>query len=151
MFDSVNFVRSEEGINFSIDVNEVHCGVLVESIDMFVSTQCEDGEYWGDGDLAVCWSVEGLTNDESAQTMGSLLLRNIHSDDDVTRVMGEFYWERGFNERLRELLVAHGFSAEAAEDVSGSEWGMQDEGRASYDAYSIADEVREHFNIKATA
>lgn len=151
MFDSVNFVRSEEGINFSIAVNEVHCGVLVESIDMFVSTQCEDGEYWGDGDLAVCWSVEGLTNDESAQTMGSLLLRNIHSDDDVTRVMGEFYWEHGFDERLRELLVAHGFSAEAAESVCGSEWGMQDEGRASYDAEGIAEEVREHFGIAVAA
>lgn len=151
MFDSVNFVRSDEGINFSIDVNEVHCGVLVESIDMFVSTQCEDGEYWGDGDLAVCWSMEGLVNNESARTAGSLLLRNMHSDDDVTRVMGEFYWEQGFNERLREILIAHGFSAEAATGVYGSEWGMQDEGRASYDAYSIADEVREHFGIKATA
>jgi len=150
MFDSVKFMRSAEGINFSIEVNEMHCGVLVESIEMFVSTQCVDGEYWGDGDLAVCWSMEGLTNDESAQTMGNLLLRNLHSDDDVTRVMGEFYWEQGFNERLREILIAHGFSAEAAESVYGSEWGMQDEGRASYDANMVADEVREHFNIKAT-
>ena len=150
MFESVKFVRSAEGINFSIDVNEVHCGVLVESIEMFVSTECEDGEYWGDGDLAVCWSMEGLVNDETARTAGNLLLRNMHSDDDVTRVMGEFYWEHGFDERLRELLVAHGFSAEAAESVYGSEWGMQDEGRASYDANMIADEVRAQFKITAT-
>ena len=150
MFESVKFVRSAEGINFSIEVNEVHCGVLVESIEMFVGIEDDGDGYWGDGDLAVCWSMEGLTNDESAQTMGNLLLRNIHSDDDVTRVMGEFYWEQGFNERLREILIAHGFSAEAAESVYGSEWGMQDEGRASYDANMVADEVREHFNIKAT-
>lgn len=151
MFESVKFVRSDEGINFSIEVNEVHCGVLVESINMFVGIEDDGDGYFGDGDLAVLWSMEGLTNDESAQTMGSLLLRNIHSDDDVTRVMGEFYWEQGFNERLREILIAHGFSAEAAEDVYGSEWGMQDEGRASYDANSIADEVRKHFGITVAA
>jgi len=151
MFDSVKFVRSAEGINFSIEVNEVHCGVLVESINMFVGIEDDGDGCWNDGDLAVCWSMEGLTNDESAQTMGNLLLRNLHSEDDVTKVMGEFYWKQGFNERLRELLVAHGFSAEAAESVCGSEWGMQDEGRASYDAESIADEVRKHFGIAVVA
>lgn len=151
MFESVNFVRSEDGINFSIAVNEIHCGVLVESIDMFVGIEDDGDGYFGDGDLAVCWNMEGLTNDESAQTMGSLLLRNLHSDDDVTRVMGEFYWENGFTERLRELLVAHGFSAEAASNVFTSEWGMQDEGRASYDANAIADEVRKHFGIAVVA
>lgn len=151
MFDSVKFVRSAEGINCSIDVNEMHCGVLVESISMFVGTEDDGNGYFSDGDLAVNWSIEGLSNDENAETMGTLLLRDLDSDDEVTQVMGEFYWEHGFDERLREILVAHGFSAKAAESVCGSEWGMQDEGRASYDAESIADEVRKHFEIAVVA
>ena len=46
------------------------------------------------------------------------------------------------------ILVLETFScqssASAVAEVTGSEWGMQDEGRASYDANSIADEVRAH-------
>jgi len=63
-------------------------------------------------------------------------------DDEVGKVMGFFYWDAGYNNRLHAHLVAAGFTASAAYNVSGSEWGMQDEGRASYDAYDIADEVR---------
>lgn len=151
MLNTAIFTQDNEGIYININVEEMFCGVLVESITMFVGIEDDGDGYFNDGDLAVNWSIEGLTNNENAQTMGMLLLRNLHSDDEVTQVMGEFYWENGFTERLRELLVAQGFSAEAAADVTTSEWGMQDEGRASYDAYVIADEVRKHFNIKATA
>lgn len=72
--------------------------------------------------------------------MGNLLMRG--GGDEVGNVMGEFYWQRGFNTRLHAILTEAGFSATAVADVSGSEWGMQDEGRASYDAYELADEVR---------
>jgi hypothetical protein len=136
--------RDEDMLYMSFDVNEEHFGVMVESVGMNVArgnNGNDVGEYW-DGDLAVNWSTVGLTNDETARTMGTLLLRNLNSKDDVTEVMGQFYWEHGFDERLAELLVEVGFSAKAAYDVSGSEWGMQDEGRASYDAYMIADEIR---------
>lgn len=136
--------QTEEGYTLHIDTTGVKCaGVNVESVSMFIGAVDEDGEgYYGDGDLAVNWSMEGLQNDETARTAGMLLLRNVHSADDVTNVMGEFYWQHAFDEQLRAILQAAGFSAAAAADVSGSEWGMQDEGRASYDAYSIADEVR---------
>jgi hypothetical protein len=145
--------ETDEGYNLEIPVNEEFAGVLVETVSMYIAKSNEwadedtDEEWYPDGDLAVNWDIEGLSNNENAQTMGTLLLRNLHSDDDVTRVMGEFYWEHGFDTRLREILTAAGFSAEAAEDVSGSEWGMQDEGRASYDAYALAKEVRAAFAV----
>ena len=131
--------QNEEGHSFFVDLsskNIVCAGVKVTSIGMFVADDYE-------GDLCVNWSMEGLQNDESARTMGTLLLRNTHSPDDITRVMGAFYWEHAFDEQLRALLVECGFSATAAAEVCGSEWGMQDEGRASYDAYAAAEEVRE--------
>ena len=73
--------------------------------------------------------------------MGTLLLRNLHSNDAVTNAMGMFYWDSAYTSTLQDKLVVAGFSAAAAHDVFTSEC-MQDEGRASYDAYTIADEVR---------
>ena len=147
---NVQFERDAEGINVYIAVNEQFNGVNIESITLYVSTVNEDG-YFYDGDLAVNYSIEGLSNDENADTMGTLLLRNMYSEDDVTEAMKLFYWEDAYTERLREILIAHGFSNEAASNVYTSEWGMQDEGRASYDANCIMDEVRKHFNIAVTA
>jgi len=139
---------NDEGFTLAIAVDEECAGVKVTGITMFVGTvndeDDDDSEGWGYecGDLAVNWSMEGLTNNEDARTMGTLLLRDLHSPDDITKVMGEFYWQDGFTERLKEILQECGFSANATDDVTTSEWGMQDEGRASYDAYLIADEAR---------
>jgi len=125
----------EDGYELSIAVNE-QCGAYtVESIDFFVAKDADEGC----GDLAVTYDISNLQNDESAQTMGMLLLRNIHSDDEVTVAMGHFYWDGAFTERLNEILADKGFTAC---NVHTSEWGMQDEGRASYDAYELADEIR---------
>jgi hypothetical protein len=123
-----------EGITLSIKVDEVACGVKVTGIGMFV-----DKEGNGDGDLAVNWDMTGLEN-TGGGNMGTLLMRGWQ--DEVGNVMGRFYWNNEFNARLKELLIAAGFS-NAAAHVTTSEWGMQEEGRASYDASSIADEVRE--------
>jgi len=133
-----------EGVTLEIAVNKAYNDkVTVESVTMHVGLVEEDGYYY-DGDLAVNYNVDNLQNDETAQTMGTLLLRNVNSDDEVTEVMSEFYWERSYNVELRDILLEAGFSADAVADVCTSEWGMQDEGRASYDASSIADEVRAH-------
>jgi hypothetical protein len=137
--------EDDEGYSLHITLeNEVCAGVAVESISMFIGkvNEADEGEEacYCDGDLTVSWSMAGLVNDESAQTAGMLLLRNVHSEDDVTAVMGEFYWEHAFDERLREILAERGFAS--ADDVHTSEWGMQDEGRASYDAFELAEEVR---------
>ena len=68
-----------------------------------------------------------------------------------TVTMGEFYWESAFTATLHTLLQQHGFSKADAEQVCTSEWGMQDVGRASYDANSIADAVRAAHNITVAA
>lgn len=135
----------EGGVLLTIPVNKPYNEqVVVETVSMYVALEGAD-EFTHDGDLAVNYDISRLQNDASAQTMGTMLLRNLHSEDEVTQVMSEFYWEHAYDEELAEILLSAGFSAEAVADVSGSEWGMQDEGRASYDAYAIADEVRAHF------
>ena len=127
--------ETEDGYNLCISVNEQCDNYTVESIDMFIA---KDDDY-GSGDLAVSYDISTLQNDETAQTMGTLLVRNIHSEDEVTAVMGQFYWEGAFTQRLNAILAERGFTANT---VHTSEWGMQDEGRASYDAYDLADEIR---------
>ena len=135
--------ETEDGYELCITLDNEQCaGVNVESITMFISNvnEAEDGDeaMYFNGDLAVNYNISTLQNDETAQTMGTLLLRNIHSDDEVTAVMGQFYWDDAFTARLNEILAECGF----ANTAHTSEWGMQDEGRASYDAYDLADEIR---------
>ena len=133
-----------EGVTLEIAVNKAYNEqVVVESVTMYVTLQEEDGYYY-DSDLAVNYSIDKLQNDETAQTMGTMLLRNLNSNDEVTAVMSEFYWEHSYDDELKEILLSAGFSASAVAEVRTSEWGMQDEGRASYDASEIADEVRKH-------
>ena len=133
--------EDEDGYSLCINVNEKCGNYTVESINFYVA---KDADY-GTSDLAVCYDISGLQNDETAQTMGTLLVRNIHSEDEVTAVMGQFYWEGAFTQRLNAILAERGFTANT---VHTSEWGMQDEGRASYDACELADEIR---NIMQTA
>jgi hypothetical protein len=128
--------ETEDGYNLCINVNEQCGNYTVESIDMFVAKDDEDCS----SDLAVSYDISTLQNDETAQTMGMLLLRNMHSDDEVTTAMGHFYWDGAFTARLQEIIANAGFAS--ASDITTSEWGMQDEGRASYDAYDLADEIR---------
>jgi len=128
--------ETEDGYELCINVNEKCDNYTVESITMFIAKDADEGS----GDLAVCYDISTLQNDETAQTMGTLLLRNVHSDDEVTVAMGHFYWDGAFTERLQEIIANAGFAS--ASDITTSEWGMQDEGRASYDAYDLADEIR---------
>ena len=133
-----------EGVTLEIAVNKAYNEqVVVESVTMYVTLQEQDG-YFYDSDLAVNYNTDKLQNDETAHTMGTMLLRNLNSNDEVTQVMSEFYWEHSYNDELKEILLNAGFSASAVAEVRSSEWGMQDEGRASYDASEIADEVRAH-------
>ena len=124
-----------DGFMLHKEIDEQFAGVKVTDISLYVHKDEDEGC----GDLAVTWSTDGLENTGGGD-MGMLLMRG--DNDEVGAVMGEFYWENGFTARLKELLVDMGFSEAAADDVATSEWGMQDEGRASYDAYAIAEEVR---------
>ena len=118
---------------------------LVDSITMYVTV--EDGEV-SYGDLAVNWQEE----DDSNYTHNTqLLMRDVNDSNNNTATMGQFYWEHAFDDTLHSILLENGFSASAVEDVSGSEWGMQDVGRASYDAYFIADEMLQAYDVKVAA
>jgi hypothetical protein len=131
-----HITHTDDGYELCIELNE-RCGdYTVTGIYMFVASDEEEGC----GDLAVSYDISTLQNDETARTMGTMLLRNLHSDDDVTKAMSYFYWDDMFTDRLQAILADAGFNN--VNDISTSEWGMQDEGRASYDAFDLADEVR---------
>jgi hypothetical protein len=132
----------EDGADFVVDVSDrdiVVSGVKVLAIGMYVSTVPARGDMYCDGDLYVAWDMQNCENNGGGD-MGQLLMRG--DEDEVGRIMGEFYWENAFTAQLRIILRDCGFSDAACNDVSTSEWGMQDEGRASYDAYMLAREVR---------
>ena len=116
-------------------------GRKVESITMYADTDCS-------GDLAVNWEEE---DDSNYVHNSSMLMRDIHDSNNNTETMGAFYWDGEFTSTLQQLLVEHGFSTAAAADVCTSEWGMQDVGRASYDAFEIATEMLAAHNIAVAA
>ena len=143
-----------EGIQLYINLEQHNLqvnGRKLESISMWVAAAADewDADMYCDGDLAVNWDEADDAAYEDGNSM--LLMRNTNSGDENTETMGKFYWEHCFDETLSTLLQQHGFSAAAANAVSGSEWGMQDVGRASYDACEIAEEVRAAHNITVAA
>ena len=143
---------TDEGIQLYINLAQHGLqvnGRSVSSITMYVATQVEsDLDFYCDGDLAVNWAAE---NDSSYVHNSSMLMRDTGDSNNNTVTMGEFYWESAFTATLHTLLQQHGFSKADAEQVCTSEWGMQDVGRASYDANSIGDAVRAAHNIAVAA
>ena len=121
--------------------NYVVNGRKVESITMYADTDCI-------GDLAVNWEEE---DDSNYVHNSSMIMRDTSDSNNNTETMGQFYWEHCFDETLVQILSEAGFSKSATADVCGSEWGMQDVGRASYDACEIAEEVRAAHNITVAA
>ena len=142
-----NVTRTEDGYMLDITVNKMFttCGdgywsetakeVFVESIQMFISAEQEvysDGtvsDYYGDGDLAVCYDTATWDDNE----------------------LGLIYTDSAFLECLRTELIKAGISIEAAEAVEYSEQGMQDEGRVSCDAYELAHYVRARMGVTVQA
>ena len=113
-------------------------GRKVQSITLYADTDCL-------GDLAVNWEEE---DDSNYVHNTSMLMRDTSDSNNNTETMGEFYWEHAFDTQLAHILSDAGFSVEAAEDVCTSEWGMQDVGRASYDANAIAEEMLACYNLQ---
>ena len=137
-----NFNSEENSVQLYIDLankNYTVNGHAVESITMYADADCY-------GDLAVNWAYEEADNNGYVEST-MLLMRNNSSEDNVTETMGQFYWEHAFDNTLTQILREAGFSKSASEDVCGSEWGMQDEGRASYDANCIAEEMLTAHNV----
>ena len=112
-------------------------GRKVNSITMYADAECS-------GDLAVNWEEE---DDSDYVDNTTLLMRDNNDTNNNTTTMGKFYWDGEFTSTLQQLLIENGFSADSANNVGTSEWGMQDVGRASYDAFDIAAEMLEAYNI----
>lgn len=135
-------VTNEHGdLQLTINLRERNLTVndcLVESITLFA---CDETA----GDLAVNWQAH---DDSDYEHNTQLLMRDNNDNNSNTQTMGAFYWDRAFTEELRAILQEHGFSADASADVFGSEWGMQDVGRASYDAYLIGKEMLNAYGLE---
>ena len=134
---------NDNSVQLEIDLTNANYSVnghVVESITMYADTDCI-------GDLAINWKYEESDN-AGYEESTVLIMRNNNSDDNVTETMQQFYWEHCFDETLVQILTDAGFSKAAAADVGGSEWGMQDEGRASYDANAIAEEMFACYNLQ---
>ncbi len=122
-----NVTRTEEGYMLDIPVNKMFttCGdgywstvakeVFVESINMFINADKEDG----DGDLQAYYTEE-TWNDS----------------------YGLIYTDSEFLACVHTALIKAGISIEAAEDVCYSEQGMQGDNYVSMDAYALGDYVR---------
>jgi len=132
--NSVQLCIDLEGKNYTVN------GHSIESITMYADEECA-------GDLAVNWKYE-LADESGYVESTMLLMRNTGSEDNVTETMGLFYWDDEFSATLKQILVDNGFSDSAVADVCTSEWGMQDEGRASYDAMEIAEEMFACYNLQ---
>ena len=130
-----NVTRTDEGFMLDITVNKLFtvCGdglwsetakeVFVESISMFIFADAEEGA----GDLGVNYNTDTWNDNE----------------------LGLIYTDSAFLECVQTELIKAGISIEAAEDVTYSEQGMQDEGRVSCDAYELADYVRTRMGVTA--
>jgi len=126
---------------WELDVSNKHLQVNGRAVTALAIEASSDAMH---GDLAVVWDAEDDTDYVDNTT---LLMRDMQDTNTNPQTMGEFYWEHAFDAALQQLLVEAGFSAAAAEDVCTSEWGMQDVGRASYDANLIAEEVLSSVNV----
>ena len=132
--NSVQLEIDLQGKNYTVNAH------AVESVTLYADADCY-------GDLAVNWQYEETDNAGYVDST-MLLMRNNNATDNVTETMQEFYWENCFAAELEAILLAAGFSTEAVADVCTSEWGMQDEGRASYDANAIAEEMFAAYNLQ---
>ena len=143
---TIHTTKCDNSVQLEIDLTAKNYSVnghAVESVTMYVDTECL-------GDLAVNWAYDDSDNADYVDNT-TLLMRNTNSDDNVTETMGKFYWDGEFTETLQQILTDNGFSASAVADVCTSEWGMQDEGRASYDAYTLGEELLDLYNLQLVA
>jgi hypothetical protein len=143
---TIHTTKCDNSVQLEIDLTAKNYSVnghAVESVTMYVDTECL-------GDLAVNWAYNDSDNADYVDNT-TLLMRNTNSDDNVTETMGKFYWDGEFTETLKQILTDNGFSASSVADVCTSEWGMQDEGRASYDAYTLGEELLNLYNLQLVA
>ena len=142
--------RDSDNVELYIDLTASDFVVNNCKVTGIAMTAESDGGEFYCGDLAVCWEAVEDSTYAATANLAQVAQQQLQRENDATATMGAFYWENEFDEQLTDLLQQNGFSAEAANDICTSEWGMQDVERASYDANLIAHEMLAAHNIKIT-
>ena len=142
MLNSNYFTFNADEQSVTFEMNVADRGYTVNGRRVTAIMLYADAEHTGD--LAVCWEAE---DDADYVHNTSLMMRDTRDKNSNTETMSLFYWEHEFDEQLCALLEEAGFSDDAIADVCGSEWGMQDVGRASYDACVCGEEMLAQHNI----
>jgi len=114
--------KDEQGVPYDcrlvMDISEEN--ITVNDCKMLCMELWTDGEEIGD--FSVHWEMD--------------------VDDYVNaKTLNDIYWSGEITTKVHNLLQKAGFSKEASEDVWTSEHGMQDFGRASFDAYLLGAEM----------
>lgn len=120
-------MADDEAVEFYVNLNrDLGNGILVKGVGIYVGV-CDigDGEYVT-SDLYVNYE---LPNDDDNMTMQDAI--------------AFFYYEEGFHDELRDVLISSGFSTAAVGQVDGTDSSIQDDGCASYHGLAIGNEVRE--------
>jgi hypothetical protein len=134
--------KDEEGFNFAVSLNCVFNtagdghwstaarAVSVTELGMYVSTEEDsDGDFYGDGDFCVVYDTATWNNDADGL---------IYTDSEFLKQT---------QAAVYDALIKLGLDSERARSVADamdySEQGMQDTGRVSFDAYELADVLRE--------
>jgi hypothetical protein len=146
MINNNYFTFDADAQSVTFEMNVADRGYTVNGRRVTAIALYADAEYTGD--LAVCWEAE---DDSDYVDNTTMLMRDIRDTNVNTETMSLFYWEKEFNAQLCALLEEAGFSDDAIADVCGSEWGMQDVGRASYDACVCGEEMLAQHNITQEA
>ena len=142
MLNNNYFTFDAAAQSVTFEMNVADRGYTVNGRKVTAIALYADAEYTGD--LCVLWEEE---DDADYVHNTTLLMRDTRDTNSNTETMSLFYWEKDFDAQLCELLAEAGFSEDAVADVCGSEWGMQDVGRASYDAYVCGEEMLAQHNI----
>jgi hypothetical protein len=146
MLNNNYFTFDAAAQSVTFEMNVADRGYTVNGRKVTAIALYADADYTGD--LCVLWEAE---DDADYVHRTTLLMRDVRDANSNTETMSLFYWEREFDAPLCELLEEAGFSEDAVADVCGSEWGMQDVGRASYDAYTCGEEMLAQHNIVQAA
>lgn len=139
----------ENVISMHIDCDEQCNGVQIKHIMIYAAIfdpyEIDDVDFDYEEDLAVYWEVEEEIDSTQDMCTNGLLMRDPNGTSKTTQTMNNFYWGNAYTDRLKQILLENGFSEEAVEDVCTSEWGMQEAGRISFDAYKLAREIVARF------
>ena len=142
------FTAEEEGFLFNISTDEVYTTagdglwsdvskpVQVTDLGIYISTEnladeTDTEAQYCDGDFYACYNTDTWNDDvDGLIYTDTAFLANVQ--DKVRDVLAEL----GVDYTTANMLVA---------DIHYSEQGMQDDGRVSFDAYALADYLRNYY------